>query len=132
VRRIYRRACVLRATGKSEEATTLESVELPRALATVRSDPLSSLQEEAVLAEEVERVSSALILAELVAPVLVEQLRTALPVVTGAYAPSPTNKVEPKAAAAPPQAAADEMPSIADMIDGMLSQERASAARARS
>jgi len=131
VRRIYRRACVLRATGRSEEATHIESVELPRALENAQRDPLCSLQEQAVLAEEVERVTNAFILAELVGPMLAEQLRAEGSVITSASAPS-AGKTEPKVDPAPTRAPSDEPPSIADLIDGMLSQERAQSPRSRS
>ena len=122
VRRIYRRVCVLRASGKIDEATQLENIELARALAVARLTPHTADEESALLAEEAERVANASVLAELLAPMLAEHLRVdtapapAPVVVAASIAPE-----KPSKASRPP--AEKNVPSIADLIDGMLSQE---------
>jgi len=123
VRRIYRRVCVLRTTGKPDEARDLELTELSRALAAARiRSPLDD--EAAFLAAESERVSNACVLAELLAPMLAERLRSTLAIAPAAMAaPAPATRasvVVPKSA---PPPSAEKIPSITDLIDGMLSQE---------
>jgi len=124
VRRIYRRICVLRATGKIDDAASLENEELARALSIARIATNNSEQEAAVLAEEAERVSSATVLAELLAPMLAEHLRplappVAAPQVAKVPATAPAMPAKSTKAAPPPT---ENVPSIADLIDGMLSQ----------
>ena len=123
VRRIYRRVCVLRATGKTDEAVALENDDLARALASARFATNNSEQEAAVLTEEAERVSAATVLAELLAPMLAEHLRTAepAPAIAPIVAATPVMPEKPSKPIRPP--AEKIVPSIADLIDGMLSQE---------
>ena len=125
VRRIYRRVCLLRATGKNEEATQLENSEFARVLAAARIASNNGDEEAGVLAEEAERVSSACVLAELLAPLLAERLRTQpSPISVSETAPAPVSTVrEKEKSAAPVRPPPDKVPSIADLIDGMLSQE---------
>lgn len=123
VRRIFRRVCILRATGKPDEARDVEITELAQALATARiSFPLDD--EAAILAAESERVSNASVLAELLAPMLAERLRSTLAVAPSVMASAPAPI---RAAVAPskpvPRPPAEKVPSITDLIDGMLSQE---------
>ena len=120
VRRVYRRVCVLRATGKSDDAAALENEELARALTNARIATNNSDDEAAILAEEAERVSSATVLAELLAPMLAEHLRAeALPTQAPQVAIAPvTPEVKPHVS----RPSVENAPSIADLIDGMLSQ----------
>jgi hypothetical protein len=116
VRRIYRRVCVLRITGKNDEATHLENTDLARALSEARIASSSHDDEASVLSEEAERVSNASVLAELLAPLLAEHLRgDAQPHLT----PAPSIIEKSSTAARPPP---EKAPSIADLLDGMLSQ----------
>jgi hypothetical protein len=124
VRRIYRRVCVLRAGGKIDEAAQLENIELASALAVARLTPHSPDEESALLAEEAERVANASVLAELLAPMLAEHLRVNPPPVQ-ATPPAPEPKPRNTAARPPPAKA----PSIADLLDGMLSQEPSSGSK---
>ena len=133
MRRIYRRICLLRATGKSDEASALEQNEFADALAAARTAPEATQKEIRILAEESERIASANVLAELLAPLLANKLQSA--VIAPADAATAVSIRKPDAVlAAPPRRArvsspespesAAGVPGIADMIDGMLSQER--------
>jgi hypothetical protein len=125
---------MLRATGKNQEAAELQNAEFSKALAAARTASEADQTEATLLAEEAERVSSACLLAEILAPLLAEHLRGESPAVS---------KVEvPLAEVAPPEQPAiaarnheplpTSVPGIADLIDGMLSQQTAfSGARAR-
>lgn len=139
VRRIYRRICVLRATGKNDEASELERNDFFPAITAARQAPEAAQMEMRILAEENERVASASVLAELLAPLLATKLQA-----TGAgplAAAAAVRKPESPLAAPPRRArvaspensetAAAGVPGIADMIDGMLSQERDSYAPSR-
>jgi hypothetical protein len=144
VRQVQRRIWLLRAIGKTDEASQLEHVDLPRALATARITA-PDVDEQSVLADEAERVANATVLAELLAPLLADRLRSAPAnaASSAASAPanaSPANTPEPTPAAATPpprpasapaRPASSTPPSVTDLIDGMLSQNRAtSGARA--
>lgn len=129
VRRIYRRMCVLRATGKNDEAARLENQDLARALAEARIATNNSEEEAVVFAQEVERVANAAVLAELIAPMVAEQVRAASPRI-----PAPSNNPAAPPAEQIPKAARphqDAVPTIADMLDGMLAQEPARSSRPR-
>jgi hypothetical protein len=132
VRRIYRRIGVLRATGREQEAETVENRDLARALTVARAAAESESEETAVLAVEAERVLNASLLAEMLAPLLAERLQSTLgaSVADGSRAATfapPSETTAPVASIAPaklPQPRKNEgMPSIADLIDGMLSQD---------
>lgn len=128
VRRIYRRICVLRANRKTDDAAQLENRDLARALAEARIATNNSEEEAIVLAQEAERVANAAVLAELIAPMVAEQVRVEsqriAPQNIPAAAPAgPTTK------AARPRP--ESVPTIADMLDGMLSQEPAPSPRPR-
>ncbi|MEO7599762.1 MAG: hypothetical protein ABIV50_12565 [Opitutus sp.] len=125
VRRIYRRVCVLRATGKADEATQLEADDLARALAVARIASTNNEDEIGIMVSEAERVSNAVVLAELLAPMLAEYLRVHAPQEAAAKSVVASAAVE-KAKVVPalaPRPIPDKPPSIADFIDGMLSQE---------
>jgi hypothetical protein len=107
--------------GKIDDAVLLENKELARALSIARIATNNSEQEAAIFHEEAERVSNATVLAELLAPMLAEHLRplaapVAAPQVVATASAIP-EKIT-KASRPPPE----NVPSIADLIDGMLSQ----------
>ena len=119
--------CMLRATGKIHEAAELENTEFARVLAAARIASNNGDEEAAVLAAEAERVTSACVLAELLAPLLAERLRAG-PVTASASetveAPAIREREKPAAPAPPPvRPTSEKVPNIADLIDGMLSQE---------
>jgi hypothetical protein len=131
---LYRRICVLRARGHSAEADRLYSTEFAQALEAGRSsteaDPDRDNRLQVLLAAEEERVAAAEALAALLAPLLVEQLRGLLP--AGAPDLSPARSGEPNPFTETPVAALvrpapGTPPAIADLIEGMLAQERAAA-----
>ena len=124
VARVCRRVCVLRERGQNEEAERLRAGELMTLLAAVRasgeSDAATTDRLNALFATEAERVANAAVLAEILVPMIAEQLRPlARPGVTTSEIPTPavvapvaTKPVQPRPA------------SIADFIDDMLAQER--------
>lgn len=120
--------CVLRAHGAAAEARELERTELTDALSAARAESPPAQPESDLLAHESERVAEAQLLAELLAPLLADRLRGAAPEFaprsTAAPAPAASRTAPPptpRVTAPPPPAAA---PSITDLIDGMLSQDR--------
>jgi hypothetical protein len=121
VRRIYRRVCVLRAKGARDDAAELENTELARVLAAARLSELSPDEEALIFRQEADRVANASVLAELLAPLLAEELGAHARLAPAASASSPT-PVTPKPANVPRPASA-KPPSITDLLDGMLSQE---------
>ncbi len=128
VRRIYRRICLLREQGKTAEASSLENSEFSRSLAAARAASRSGTEEAEVLAAEAERVSTACLLAEMVAPLLAECLRDELqgtPVTTAARAEAKSTRAVSAASPAPVPDRPTTSPSITDLIDGMLSLETA-------
>jgi hypothetical protein len=118
---------VLRATGKNDDAAVLENEDLARALSIARIATNNSDEEAAVFSEEAERVSNATVLAELLAPMLAEHLRPSTsPVAAQSVVPAAAMPEKPAKVSRPlPESA----PSIADLIDGMLSQRPTSPAR---
>lgn len=122
VRRIYRRLCLLRSQGHLDEAAALESAEFARALSAARKASRTGGDEAAVLAAEAERVSTACLLAEMIAPLLAECLRAEWPSFAAARAPARTASPRVAPSSRTPSAAP---PGIADLIDGMLSLEAA-------
>jgi hypothetical protein len=118
---------VLRAQGRADDADELEHGELARVLAVARLSAPDQGEEEAIFAEEDERVANATVLAELLVPLLSRAFAPA-PLAVPA---SPAHLAAPAhpaattvAAAAPARAGTAEVPPIADLIEGMLSQER--------
>jgi hypothetical protein len=116
---------LLRASGRDEEAVALEHDELALALSAARIAADGEVEESALLAQENDRVAVASALADLVAPLLVERLRAeiaslAMRAPAAAAAPSaPTANPPP----APARSPGETVPGIADLIDGMLSQQ---------
>ena len=101
----------------------MENEDLAQALAAARIATNNSEQEAAVLTEEAERVSAALVLAELLAPMLAEHLRSTnlVPAVAPVAVAAPV--LEEKLPKPSPPVPEKHVPSIADLIDGMLSQQ---------
>jgi hypothetical protein len=121
VLQFYRRICVLRATGEALAASCLETGELSRALAeaTVAGVPEDSWP--ARFAAEEKRVADAGLLAELLVPLLAERLHwPASPATAGLSAV--LNAFPAKSAVRPDPGAPP--PNVADLIEGMLAQER--------
>ena len=128
VRRIYRRICVLRANRKTDDAAQLENQDLARALAEARIATNNSEEEAIVLAQEAERVANAAVLAELIAPMVAEQVRADLPRVA---APQNSPIATPDESSKAVRPRRESVPTIADMLDGMLSQEPSPVPRPR-
>jgi hypothetical protein len=127
---LYRRICVLRASGKNSEADLFESEKLAPAIAKVReSSAVTESQIDAVLASEEERVDTAQVLAELLLPLLTAAtdaapLRRAFPSTSSADSNARTafeSTEEPPS----PANGGPMLPGIADFIDEMLTQDRA-------
>lgn len=123
---------MLRATGREQEAAVVENRDLARALTVARAAAESESEEATVLAVEAERLLNASLLAEMLAPMLAERLHSSMSAAAPARAASvvaKTQDVVTPAAALParsevePRRKEDGVPSIADLIDGMLSQE---------
>lgn len=128
VRRLYRRICVLRALGKEDEALALERSEYRFVLSQARAEAESIVDEANLLASEAERVEAAALLAEVLAPLLAERLRSAgEPAPTSVALPAPAQFVSsksPTAPAAPSRPTPAVVPGVADLIEGMLLQQR--------
>jgi hypothetical protein len=148
--RLYRRICVLRATGETTAADHLESGDFARALAAASANPHSdsapgfpaaskldrvSVSDrgdeswQARLAAERRRVEDAQLLAELLVPLLAERLSDSLSANlalvgepgSAAAAAAAAKKAKASRARVTPSAPLE----IADFIEGMLAQERA-------
>ncbi len=118
---LYRRICVLRATGEAFAASRLESDELPRAVAEATAAGIPEDSWPLRFAAEEKRVADAELLAELLVPLLAERLpwprspaTAGLSAVLDAFPAKSAARPEP---GAPP-------PTVADLIEGMLAQER--------
>lgn len=117
---------MLRVTGRDDEANALEHGELAVALSTARIDADGEVDEAALLAQESDRVATASVLADLVAPLLAERLRAeiaSLALRTPNAAAAPTAAPDPPPPS-PPRGPAEAVPAIADLIDGMLTQQK--------
>jgi hypothetical protein len=114
---------VLRERGQSDVAERLRSGELMTLLAAIRapgeSDAAITERLNAIFAAEAERVANAAVLAEILVPMLTEQLR---PLAASSSAPIPV----PTSVVAPPLAKPKQPrpASIADFIDDMIAQEK--------
>lgn len=124
MRRLYRRVCVLRATGQDEAAAALEHTELARALGVARLATDDVTHEQAVLEQEAERVAQAHTLAELMVPLLAHRLRAELPALnrSSALPAAPTEPSSPPVTP-PARGPAGEVPAVADLIESMLLQQ---------
>jgi hypothetical protein len=135
VRVLYRRVCVLRASGKTDEGEELFSGNLAALLAQARaSGEITESQLESVFASEEDRVDTAQTLAEILLPHLIAANAGA--VVQQTVAPQfaagrREMRGESSFESAPETASAEAgntspmLPGIADFIDEMLTQERA-------
>lgn len=132
---LYRRICVLDATGKTAEADTLRIQKLEPAVKALREtsagpeDP----QLEAMFAAEEERVASAQVLAEILLPLLTTvapgattqpRFFSAPPSPTPAYGLVENFTSEPSPRPNPGGTPSPLLPGIADFIDEMLTQDR--------
>ena len=119
---LYRRICLLRATGAAEEAGRLEAGEFARAKAEAAASEGDGPSWPSRLAAEEKRVAEASILAELLAPLLAERLRRpgrsattdGLSAVLDAFPAKSAARTFPRGAAL----------EVADLIEGMLALER--------
>ena len=119
-----RRVCVLRERGQNEVAEQLRAGELMTMLAAVRtpgdSDAATTERLNAIFATEAERVANAAVVAEILVPMITEQLRPLLMRSAAASSAIPAPVVAPPVPK-PPQ---PRPASIADFIDDMIAQER--------
>jgi hypothetical protein len=112
IARLCRQICLCRTRGQAAEASRFELMLRNHISAGFSKD---ALQE--IFSAEQHRVLDALMLAEVLGPLLTEQLATLTSEATRAPAASSRNS-QPRVTPARP-------PAIADLIDGMLEQERA-------
>lgn len=119
---IYRRICILRLRGQTVDSAHLESIALTAALAAAEVAHASPAEFEqrmrALFQAEEERVHSAAVLAELLVPLIAERLGPAV---------APARRAPVPAARPPamsPAPTASEPAAIADLIEGMLDQQR--------
>jgi hypothetical protein len=130
VRRIYRRMGVLRATERHAEALDLEVDEFSRALSLAHDAGATERQTSEVLAEEATRIANATALAEILAPLLAEKLRSApvsAPLISAPAVPAPQPSAAPSArahthikAAPSPRPAPAGSPTVADLLEGVF------------
>lgn len=126
--RVCRRICLLRERGQKKEADQLEKTELSSALEAVRvveTDAAVVEKLAALYASETERVANAVVLAELLAPLVASQLQAtemAGRAIATTDAVAPASRAEAPVAAAPARAA--NPADIAQFIDEMIAQER--------
>jgi hypothetical protein len=115
---------MLRERGQSEIAERVRAGELMTLLAALRtpgdSDAAITERLNAVFAAEAERVANAAVLAEILVPMLTEQLRPLGAVPVAASTPIPAPVISPPVPK-PPQ---PRPASIADFIDDMIAQEK--------
>jgi len=109
IARLCRQICLCRARGQTAEASRLEAALRDQ---TATDEP--TLQQ--IFSVEQRRVIDALILAELLGPMLVERLTLA--------AGSERIALTPVAGSPARPAARGTTPDIADLIEGMIEQER--------
>ena len=128
---IYRRICLLRANGQNIQAdrVQLEELDPARRAAEIETRTGNSPETEALIKalfdNEEARVAEALLFAEVLAPLIAERIRPALvlePVAS--RAPFPSDRERRPSSSPATREPADTAPNIADLIDGMLGQER--------
>jgi hypothetical protein len=121
---VCRRVCVLRERGHNEEAERVRAGELMSMLAAVRrpeeSDAAMTDRLNSLFAIEAERVANAAVLAEMLVPMIADQLRPigSSSVIQPIVAAAPITAAPPVAKPAAPRGG-----SIADFIDEMIAQE---------
>jgi hypothetical protein len=123
VARLYRRICILRATGQEDEADRLESGDLATAVAALQTASPSDASHEnlaTLFTAEEDRVANAAALAELIAPLLQNQLQpgsaTSTTPRSSARTAKPSGVRSPSASTSPHD--------IATFIDEMIALER--------
>ncbi|MEO7798695.1 MAG: hypothetical protein ABIY47_13330 [Opitutaceae bacterium] len=138
LRAVYRRVCILRASGKDEEAEELLAGKVAALLSRAQESPeISEIQIETLLTQEEERVENAHALAEILLPLLTASSVTAKNPRVVPGLPHAVSCEEFPSASAPAipfepssensNGSAAMLPGIADFIDEMLTQERAPA-----
>jgi hypothetical protein len=111
IARLCRKICLCRTRGQVAEASRLEIVLRDQVSDSFNKD---ALQE--IFINEQKRVIDALMLAEVLGPLLTEHLAATFPEPARAHAPAARNSQRP--------ATTDRPLGIADLIEGMLLQER--------
>ena len=125
---IYRRICLLRASGRLAEAERLQLDEFVTARSAAQQEthldesPESESLINSLLEAEEARVTEALLFAEMLAPMIAEHIRPDTAAELSASRP-PFSSDRANRPIPPPRAPSDAAPSIADLIDGMLGQE---------
>jgi hypothetical protein len=114
IARLCRQLCLCRTRGQLAEASRLEI-----ALRERLSDGLSQDAVQEIFLTEQKRVIDALMLAEVLGPFLTDRLASAASEKSRAPAVAPPRGPSRSAPAS------DRQPAIADLIEGMLVQERA-------
>jgi hypothetical protein len=117
IARLCRQICLCRTRGQVAEADRLETALRDQVSAGFGED---ALQE--IFSCEQKRVSDAYMLAEVLGPLLTEHL--------SANTPDPARAHVPAARSSSRPATADRPLAIADLIEGMLKQERATRSHA--
>jgi hypothetical protein len=123
VARVCRRVCLLRERGQNEEAERIRAGELMPLVAAVRSpgdsEAATTDRLNALFAIEAERVANAAVLAEILLPMIAEQVRS-----PASTAPTPPEIPIPVVLTPAPARPKQPRPaSIADFIDDMIAQE---------
>ena len=124
LRQLYRRICLLRGTGQVAEAVRLEESELPAAVAATQAAGADEAAISSLCQAERARVADLQDLAEILAPMLAKTLGAAIGLATKPAA-AVVSSITARAAASKAVTKATVVPSVADLIDSMLAQERA-------
>jgi len=138
VRVAYRRVCILRVSGKNEEAEALVQGKLASLVAQAKEElPVTEVELDALFASEEERVDNAHTVAEILLPLLTANGVATLANGNGFLprAADPARRMEAATSFPQPsepapnesQGGGPMLPGIADFIDEMLTQERSSA-----
>lgn len=122
--RVYRQICLLRARGAVVEAARMEAAELEPALAKAAGECAVEISWADHFVAEQLRISEARLLAELLAPLLAERLQPA-----GMAPPFPApdsnpHVIDPGSSPLPSRRGSASPLEVADLIEGMLAQER--------
>lgn len=124
LRQLYRRICLLRGTERNAEAARLEAAELPAALAATHAAGTDDATIATLFRAEQARIADLRDLAEMLAPILAKTLNAAVGVASTSAA-SLASSVSRRTPVARVPLSASAVPSVADLIDGMLAQEHA-------
>ena len=124
LRQLYRRICLLRGTGQIAEAARLEETELPAVVAASQAAGADEAAIRSLYQAERTRVADLQDLAEILAPMLAKTLAGAIGLATKPAA-AVVSSITARAAANKAVTKTTVVPSVADLIDSMLAQERA-------